>query len=219
MAMALLTRLCPNPCSSSSSSSSRSVSRFPFSQKKMKFSRVCMYTFFYNSLFEALSVWVHKVNVCVCVFVFLGGFWILDLVWCYSSKGYTSDALKNNNNKRGCVNVGSTRPRPLLFYSNDHSVRNDNNNNGPGMAVVLPEKNDPTGAGTSAAACSNFLSFESVSRREVVLAGLLAGLAFPSAYIVDQAAAAEALGNELLLLLLCLHGDVGKIGTSLGFRV
>jgi len=133
MAMALLTRLCPNPCSSSSSPSS-------------------------------------------------------------SSKGYTSDALKNNNKKRGCVNVGSTCPRPLLFYSNDHSVRNDNNHNGPDMAVVLPEKNDPTGAGTSAAACSNFLSFESVSRREVVLAGLLAGLAFPSAYIVDQAAAAEALG-------------------------
>ncbi|CAK9857755.1 unnamed protein product [Sphagnum jensenii] len=86
MAMALLTRLCPNPCSSSSSSS-RSVSRFPLSQKKMKFSRVCI-----------------------------------------------------------------------------------------------------------AAACPNFLSFESVSRREVVLAGFLAGLAFPSAYIVDQAAAAEALG-------------------------
>ncbi len=182
----------------------------------MKFSRVCMYTFFYNSLFEALSVWVHKVNVCVCVCVF-GGF--LDLVWCYSSKGYTTDALKKNNKKRGCVNVGSTRPRPLLFYSNDHSVRNDNNNDGPDMAVVLTEKNDSTGAGSSAAACPNFLSFESVSRREVVLAGLLAGLAFPSAYIADQAAAAEALGNELLLLLLCLHGDVGKIGTSLGFRV
>ncbi len=79
MAMALLTRLCPNPCSSCSScssSSSRSVSRFPLSQKKMKFIRVCMYSFFYNSLFEALSVWVHKVNVCVHVFVFLGGFWI-----------------------------------------------------------------------------------------------------------------------------------------------
>jgi hypothetical protein len=77
--MALLTRLCPNPCSSSSSSS-RSVSRFPLSQKKMKFSRVCMYTFFYNSLFEALSVWVHKVNVCVCVCVCVFGgfldFWI-----------------------------------------------------------------------------------------------------------------------------------------------
>ncbi|CAK9255305.1 unnamed protein product [Sphagnum jensenii] len=96
MAMALLTRLCPNPCSSSSSSSSssRSVSRFPLSQKKMKFSRVCI-----------------------------------------------------------------------------------------------------------AAACPNFLSFESVSRREVVLAGLLAGLAFPSAYIVDQAAAAEALetGSSMAL--------------------
>jgi hypothetical protein len=153
--------------------------------------------------------------VCVCVCVF-GGF--LDLVWCYSSKGYTTDALKKNNKKRGCVNVGSTLPRRLLFYSNDHTVRNDNNN-GPDMAVVLPEKNDSTGAGTSAAACPNFLSFESVSRREVVLAGLLVGLAFPSAYIVDQAAAAEALGNELLLLLPCLHGDVGKIGTSLGFRV
>lgn len=158
----------------------------------------------------------------MCVYLcFWGVFGFLDLVWCYSSKGYTTDALKKNNNKkRGCVNVGSTLPRPLLFYSNDHSVRNDNhNNNGPDMAVVLPDKNDSTGAGTSAAACPNFLSFESVSRREVVLAGLLAGLAFPNAYIVDQAAAAEALGNELLLLLLCLHGDVGKIGTSLGFRV
>ncbi len=158
-------------------------------------------------------------RVCLCL-CFWGVFGFLDLVWCHSSKGYTTDALKKNNKKRGCVNVGSTLPRPLLFYSNDHSVRNDdNNNNGPDMAVVLPEKNDSTGAGTSAAACPNFLSFESVSRREVVLAGLLAGLAFPSAYIVDQAAAAEALGNELLLLLLCLHGDVGKIGTSLGFRV
>ncbi len=73
MAMALLTRLCPNPCSSSSSSS-RSVSRFPLSQKKIKFIRVCMYSFFYNSLFEALSVLVHKVNVCAHVFVFSGGF-------------------------------------------------------------------------------------------------------------------------------------------------
>jgi hypothetical protein len=132
--------------------------------------------------------------MCVCVFLcFWGVFGFLDLVWCYSIKGYTTDALKKNNKKRGCVNVGSTRPRPLLFYSNDHSVRNDNNNDGPDMAVVLTEKNDSTGAGSSAAACPNFLSFESVSRREVVLAGLLAGLAFPSAYIADQAAAAEAL--------------------------